>query len=141
MLGGLSWFSVPWAFASCLGLAARALLTDVCIRRRFLLLRVTTETLQPNFPTYPNALSASQASAGLAAPAAAATMMGSAGAVAILLVVLCTLLFFLLLTVPNSKNLSMAVTSAASAELIAVSSILCVRLIVGALLSHSLRPR
>ncbi|VDB88654.1 unnamed protein product [Peniophora sp. CBMAI 1063] len=87
MLGGLSWFSVPWAFASCMGLAARALLTN------------------PNFPTYPNPLSASQASAGLAAPAAAATMMGTGGAVAVLLVVF------------------MAVTSAASAELIAVSSI------------------
>ncbi|KZV72202.1 Na+/solute symporter [Peniophora sp. CONT] len=87
MLGGLSWFSVPWAFASCMGLAARALLTN------------------PNFPTYPNPLSASQASAGLAAPAAAATMMGTGGAVAVLLVVF------------------MAVTSAASSELIAVSSI------------------
>jgi urea-proton symporter len=29
MLGGLSWFAVPWAFASCLGLAARALVTNV----------------------------------------------------------------------------------------------------------------
>lgn len=31
MLGGLSWFAVPFAFASCLGLAARALLTNVCL--------------------------------------------------------------------------------------------------------------
>ncbi|KAI0691071.1 Na+/solute symporter [Cytidiella melzeri] len=88
MLGGLSWFAVPWAFASCLGLAARALLHN------------------PRFPTYPNPLSASQVSAGLAAPAAAATIMGKGGAIAILLVVF------------------MAVTSAASAELIAVSSLL-----------------
>lgn len=29
MLGGLSWFAVPWAFASCLGLSARALLNNV----------------------------------------------------------------------------------------------------------------
>lgn len=29
MLGGLSWFAVPWAFASCLGLAARALVNNV----------------------------------------------------------------------------------------------------------------
>ena len=29
MLGGMSWFAVPFAFASCLGLAARALLHDV----------------------------------------------------------------------------------------------------------------
>ncbi|KAI0087698.1 Sodium:solute symporter family-domain-containing protein [Irpex rosettiformis] len=88
MLGGLSWFAVPWAFASCLGLAARALLHN------------------PKFPTYPNPLSASQVSAGLAAPAAATVIMGQGGAIAILLVVF------------------MAVTSAASAELIAVSSLL-----------------
>ncbi|KAI0790124.1 Na+/solute symporter [Irpex lacteus] len=87
MLGGLSWFAVPWAFASCLGLAARALLHN------------------PKFPTYPNPLSASQVSAGLAAPAAATVIMGQGGAIAILLVVF------------------MAVTSAASAELIAVSSL------------------
>ncbi|KAF8488082.1 Na+/solute symporter [Gautieria morchelliformis] len=87
MLGGISWFSVPWAFASCLGLAARALVSN------------------PLFPTYPEPLSASQTSAGLAAPAAAAVLMGKGGAAAILVVVF------------------MAVTSAASAELIAVSSI------------------
>ncbi|TFY79648.1 hypothetical protein EWM64_g4363 [Hericium alpestre] len=59
----------------------------------------------PKFPTYPNPLSASQASAGLAAPAAAAVLMGKGGAIAVLLVVF------------------MAVTSAASAELIGVSSL------------------
>ncbi|TCD69441.1 hypothetical protein EIP91_007567 [Steccherinum ochraceum] len=87
MLGGLSWFAVPWAFASCLGLAARALLND------------------SKFPTFPHPLSPSQTSAGLAAPAAAIVLMGRGGAVAVLLVVF------------------MAVTSAASAELIAVSSL------------------
>ncbi|KAI0364049.1 Na+/solute symporter [Pilatotrama ljubarskyi] len=87
MLGGLSWFAVPWGFASCLGLAARALVNN------------------PKFPTYPNPLSPSQTSAGLAAPAAAAVVMGKGGAIAILLVVF------------------MAVTSAVSAELIAVSSL------------------
>ncbi|KAJ3800126.1 Na+/solute symporter [Lentinula aff. detonsa] len=87
MLGGLSWFAVPFAFASCLGLAARGLSNN------------------PKFPTYPSPLSASQTSAGLAAPAAAAVLMGKGGAVALLLVVF------------------MAVTSAASAELIGVSSL------------------
>ncbi|KAG2143478.1 Na+/solute symporter [Suillus bovinus] len=87
MLGGISWFAVPWAFASCLGLSARALLTN------------------PNFPTYPSPLSPSQTSAGLAAPAAAAVLMGKGGAITVLLVVF------------------MAVTSAASAELIGVSSL------------------
>ncbi|OCH90106.1 hypothetical protein OBBRIDRAFT_812877 [Obba rivulosa] len=91
MLGGLSWFAVPWAFASCLGLAARALVDN------------------PKFPTYPNPLSASQTSAGLAAPAAAAVVMGKGGAIAILLVVF------------------MAVTSAVSSELIAVSSLFLYR--------------
>ncbi|KAF8902284.1 Na+/solute symporter [Gymnopilus junonius] len=87
MLGGLSWFAVPFAFASCLGLAARGLQHN------------------PLFPTFPDALSASQVSAGLAAPAAAAVVMGKGGAIAVLLVVF------------------MAVTSACSAELIAVSSL------------------
>ncbi|KAL6304080.1 Sodium:solute symporter family-domain-containing protein [Sparassis latifolia] len=69
MLGGLSWFAVPWAFASCLGLAARALLNN------------------PKFPTYPNPLSIAQTGAGLTAPAAAAVIMGKGGAAVILLVV------------------------------------------------------
>lgn len=59
----------------------------------------------PAFPTYPYALSAQQVSAGLVAPAAAATIMGKGGAIAILLIVF------------------MAATSACSAELIAVSSL------------------
>ncbi|EIW76837.1 Na+/solute symporter [Coniophora puteana RWD-64-598 SS2] len=87
MLGGLSWFAVPWAFASCMGLSARALVNN------------------PKFPTYPSPLSPDQSSAGLAAPAAASVLMGKGGAVAVLLVVF------------------MAVTSAASAELIGVSSL------------------
>lgn len=81
MLGGLSWFSIPWAFGSTMGLSARALLTN------------------PKFPTYPYALSASQQSAGLVAPAAAVVLLGKGGAAAILLVTF------------------MAATSAASAEL------------------------
>ncbi|KAK7445697.1 hypothetical protein VKT23_014693 [Stygiomarasmius scandens] len=87
MLGGLSWFAVPFAFASCLGLAARALENN------------------PAFPTYPNPLSEAQISAGLAAPAAATVIMGKGGAAAVLLAVF------------------MAATSAASAELIGVSSL------------------
>ncbi|KAG1821419.1 Na+/solute symporter [Suillus variegatus] len=92
MLGGISWFAVPWAFASCLGLSARALITNA-------------SPVPPNFPTYPSPLSPSQISAGLAAPAAAAVLMGKGGAITVLLVVF------------------MAVTSAASAELIGVSSL------------------
>lgn len=59
-----------------------------------------------NFPTFPYALSTAQQSAGLVAPAAAVTLLGKSGAVSILLVTF------------------MAATSAASAELIAIASII-----------------
>ncbi|CDO93330.1 unnamed protein product [Kluyveromyces dobzhanskii CBS 2104] len=59
----------------------------------------------PNFPTYPERLTKEQVSAGLVLPSAAVTLLGKGGAVATLLLVF------------------MAVTSAMSAELIAVSSI------------------
>ena len=62
-------------------------------------------TGHPSFPTYPNPLSAADVSAGLPAPAAAAALLGKSGAGMMLV-----LLF-------------LAVTSATSAELIAVSSI------------------
>ncbi|KAF8325239.1 urea transporter [Cantharellus anzutake] len=74
LLGGLAWFSIPFTFATTLGLAA--------------------------------VLSPADVGAGLPAPSAAAALLGKSGA-AIMLV----LLF-------------LAVTSATSAELIAVSSIL-----------------
>ncbi|GAA5951797.1 hypothetical protein JCM3765_003121 [Sporobolomyces pararoseus] len=85
--GGIAWFGVPFMFGTTLGLAGRALMNH------------------PSWPTYPYALSASQVSAGLVAPAAASTLLGKAGSVAMLIVVF------------------MASTSATSAELIAVSSI------------------
>lgn len=88
ILGGLAWFAIPFGFSTTLGLAAVAL------------------TNNPRFPTYPNAPSESQISAGLAAAFSASTLLGKSGAVALLIV------------------LFMAVTSCASAELIAVSSIL-----------------
>lgn len=59
----------------------------------------------PSFPTYPNLLPDADITAGLVLPAAAVAMLGKGGAVASLLLVF------------------MAVTSAMSAELIAVSSI------------------
>jgi Na+/proline symporter len=87
IMGGLSWFAIPWLAATTMGLAALALENN------------------PVFPTYPNRLPAADVSAGLVLPNAAVAMMGSGGAVATLLLVF------------------MAVTSAMSAELIAVSSI------------------
>ncbi|KAJ7668024.1 solute symporter family transporter [Mycena rosella] len=88
LLGGIAWFAIPFGFATTLGLAAVAL------------------TNHPSFPTYPNPMSPSQITAGLASPFAATALLGKGGAVALLIV------------------LFMAVTSCASAELIAVSSIL-----------------
>lgn len=60
----------------------------------------------PVFPTYPNPMNPADVSAGLAAVNAAVAIFGSGGAVAVLILIF------------------MAVTSAASAELIAVSSLL-----------------
>ncbi|KAL4813282.1 Sodium:solute symporter family-domain-containing protein [Aspergillus spinulosporus] len=88
IMGGLSWFAIPFGFATTLGLAAVAL-TD-----------------NPRFPTYPHNLTSSQISAGLAAPFGATALAGKGGATALLL------------------TLFMAVTSSASSQLIAVSSIL-----------------
>jgi hypothetical protein len=88
IFGGLAWFAIPFGFATTLGLAAVAL-TD-----------------NPKFPTYPDPMSTSQVSAGLASAFAASVLLGKSGAVALLI------------------TLFMAVTSCASAELIAVSSIL-----------------
>ncbi|CAE7133391.1 unnamed protein product, partial [Rhizoctonia solani] len=84
LLGGLAWFSIPFTFATTLGLAAVALHNDPDMR----------------------SLSPADVSAGLPAPSAAAALLGTSGAAAMLI-----LLF-------------LAVTSATSAELIAVSSLL-----------------
>lgn len=84
LLGGLAWFSVPFGFATTMGLAAVALSVS-----------------DPTFPP----LTADQVSAGLPAPTAAGVLLGKGGAAIVLV-----LLF-------------LAVTSATSGELIAVSSI------------------
>lgn len=87
VIGGLSWFAIPWLAATTMGLACLALETN------------------PAFPTYPLRMSAADVSAGLVLPNAAVAILGKGGAA-------CTLLLIF-----------MAVTSATSAELIAVSSI------------------
>ncbi|KAI8807926.1 Sodium:solute symporter family-domain-containing protein [Cladochytrium replicatum] len=87
LIGGLSWFAIPFFLATTLGLAGVALESN------------------PVFPSYPNRMTASDVSAGLVAPNAAVALLGSGGAFAVLLLVF------------------MAVTSASSAELIAVASI------------------
>ncbi|KAF4636182.1 hypothetical protein G7Y89_g1906 [Cudoniella acicularis] len=87
IMGGISWFAIPWLMATTMGLAALALEGN------------------PAFPTYPNRMASADVSAGLVVPFAAIALLGKGGAVAVLLIVF------------------MAVTSASSAELIAVSSI------------------
>lgn len=87
ILGGLSWFAIPWLCATTMGLAALALESN------------------PVFPTFPNRIPHSDVSAGLVLPYAAVALLGKGGAAATLLLIF------------------MAVTSASSAELIAVSSI------------------
>lgn len=87
ILGGLSWFAIPWLAATTMGLSCLALESN------------------PVFPTYPNRMDPADVTAGLVLPTAAVAMLGKGGAVATLLLVF------------------MAVTSAMSSELIAVSSI------------------
>ncbi|KAH7138459.1 urea active transporter [Dendryphion nanum] len=87
IMGGLSWFAIPWLAATTMGLACLALESN------------------PVFPTFPDRMNPADVSAGLVLPTAAVAMLGKGGAVATLLLVF------------------MAVTSAMSAELIAVSSI------------------
>jgi urea-proton symporter len=87
IIGGLSWFAIPWLCATTMGLSALALEGS------------------PSFPTYPNRMDPADVSAGLVLPYAAVGLLGTSGAI-------CTLIMIF-----------MAVTSAASAQLIAVSSI------------------
>ncbi|KAI6715655.1 hypothetical protein JHW43_001857 [Diplocarpon mali] len=87
IMGGISWFAIPWLCATTMGLAGLALEGNAA------------------FPTFPERMSDADVSAGLVLPYAAVALLGSGGAVCTLLIVF------------------MAVTSASSAELIAVSSI------------------
>jgi Na+/proline symporter len=87
ILGGLSWFAIPWLTATTMGLAALALENT------------------PWFPTYPDRMADADVSAGLVLPYAAVAILGKGGAIGTLLIVF------------------MAVTSATSSQLIAVSTI------------------
>ncbi|KAL2173937.1 Sodium:solute symporter family-domain-containing protein [Thermothelomyces heterothallicus CBS 202.75] len=87
LIGGLSWFAIPWLTATTMGLTALAMENT------------------PWFPTYPNRMADADVSAGLVLPYAAVALLGKGGAVATLLIVF------------------MAVTSATSSQLIAVSTI------------------
>lgn len=69
IMGGLSWFAIPWLAATTMGLAALALESN------------------PIFPGYPARMAPADVSAGLVLPTAAVAMLGSGGAVATLLLV------------------------------------------------------
>ncbi|KAJ5248716.1 sodium/proline symporter [Penicillium chermesinum] len=69
IIGGLSWFTIPFVLASTYGLAAAAL-----------------EHL-PSWPTYPNRMNDYEISSGLAMPYAAYALMGDGGVVAVLLMI------------------------------------------------------
>jgi len=88
LLGGSCWFTIPFVLASTYGLTAAA-----------------TEHL-PEFPTYPNRMTAYEVSTGMAMPYAALTVMGKGGGIAVLLMVF------------------MAVTSAMSSETMATAGLL-----------------
>ncbi|OHW90151.1 sodium symporter family protein [Colletotrichum incanum] len=67
VMGGISWFAVPWLTATTMGLAGLALEKyDV-------------------WPTYPNRLSPADVDAGLVLPTAAVALLGKGGAVATLI--------------------------------------------------------
>ncbi|EFQ32905.1 sodium symporter family protein [Colletotrichum graminicola] len=67
VMGGISWFAVPWLTATTMGLAGLALETyDV-------------------WPTYPNRFSPADVDAGLVLPTAAVALLGKGGAVATLI--------------------------------------------------------
>lgn len=69
IVGGLSWFTIPFVLASTYGLAAAAM-----------------EHL-PSWPTFPNRMNEYEVASGLAMPYAAVSLMGNGGAVAVLLMV------------------------------------------------------
>ncbi|KXH65119.1 sodium symporter family protein [Colletotrichum nymphaeae SA-01] len=67
VMGGISWFAVPWLTATTMGLAGLALEKyDI-------------------WPTYPNRLAAADVDAGLVLPTAAVALLGKGGAVATLI--------------------------------------------------------
>lgn len=85
VIGGLSWFAIPWLTATTMGLSALALEST------------------PAFPTYPERMTEAEISAGLALPYAAVALLGKGGAVATLIMVF--------LAVTSSFNSELVATS------------------------------
>ena len=106
ILGGLAWFAIPFGFATTLGLAAVALADH------------------PSFPTYPQIPSPEDISAGLAFALATSALLGKSGAAVLLITLFVSRLPCMPAGLTKLTWAQMAVISCASAELIAVSSIL-----------------
>jgi SSS family transporter len=100
LIGGLAWFAIPFVFSTTLGLSAVAFSAVPATNSS------SQDPLSGSFIPLLAPLSQDAISEGLPASLAAATLLGKSGAAALLIV------------------LFLAVTSATSAELIAVSSIL-----------------
>lgn len=105
ILGGLSWFAIPWLTATTMGLGKALIPRSLPSRTLTRVLGALALEGNPAFPTYPDRMPDADVSAGLVLPYAAVALLGKGGAAATLLIVF------------------MAVTSATSSELIAVSSI------------------
>lgn len=115
LLGGLAWFGEYKLFRcellyQCQTVKLISLFLQLHTAIPFFLattLGLAAVALESNpiFPTYPNRMAKADVTAGLVAPTAAVALLGSSGAATILILVF------------------MAVTSAASAELVAVSSV------------------
>ncbi|KAL9071401.1 MAG: hypothetical protein Q9161_004260 [Pseudevernia consocians] len=69
VMGGLSWFAIPWLAATTMGLSALALESN------------------PVFPTFPSRMSNDDVTAGLVLPYAAVALLGKGGAAATLLLI------------------------------------------------------
>ncbi|KAL8971244.1 MAG: hypothetical protein Q9183_001144 [Haloplaca sp. 2 TL-2023] len=69
IMGGLSWFAIPWLAATTMGLAALALESN------------------PAFPTFPSRMPDTDVTAGLVLPNAAVALLGNGGAAATLLLI------------------------------------------------------
>ena len=103
IIGGLSWFAIPVCFYDVHSICETDIQQWLCATTMGLA-ALALET-NPVFPTFPQRMDPADVSAGLVLPYAAVALLGKGGAVATLLIVF------------------MAVTSAMSSELIAVSSI------------------
>ena len=104
VMGGLSWFAVPWVTATCMGLAGLALEGyDV-------------------WPTYPERMADADVTAGLVLPNVAVAMMGKGGAIATIMLAVSSRSQSLHATGLTCLQY-MAIMSTYSSELISVSSI------------------